>query len=156
MRRDVKIGMMAGTALVIISFIIFSVSNPFKSQADIEREKISLETQTPANHFLLTSPEEPPVTAPKVEPIIEVPIYPDIEETLQSAQQPLAKPKQAPAIETSPSKHIVSQGETLSSISLHYYGTTAHWKKILLANKKTLKSPNSLRLGMELTIPKID
>jgi len=49
--------------------------------------------------------------------------------------------------------HIVQRGETLSSISKQYYGTTTKWQKILDANRSILKNPNSLTPGSKLLIP---
>jgi nucleoid-associated protein YgaU len=49
--------------------------------------------------------------------------------------------------------HIVRKGETLSKISLTYYGSAGKWQKIFEANKQTLKDPNRLAPGTKLTIP---
>lgn len=50
--------------------------------------------------------------------------------------------------------HKIKQGDTLSSISKQYYGTTAHWKLIYTANKSKIgDDPDRLPDGIELTIP---
>jgi LysM repeat protein len=49
--------------------------------------------------------------------------------------------------------HTVEDGETLSSISNKYYGTSNAWQKIFEANNVTLKSPKNLRVGQQLIIP---
>jgi LysM repeat protein len=49
--------------------------------------------------------------------------------------------------------HTVEDGETLSSISNKYYGTSNAWQKIFEANSVTLKSPKNLRVGQQLIIP---
>ncbi|MDR0742661.1 MAG: LysM peptidoglycan-binding domain-containing protein [Puniceicoccales bacterium] len=49
--------------------------------------------------------------------------------------------------------HRVEDGETLSSISDKYYGTSNGWQKIFEANSATLKSPKNLRVGQQLIIP---
>jgi nucleoid-associated protein YgaU len=49
--------------------------------------------------------------------------------------------------------HIVREGDTLSSISKKYYGTTSSARKIFEANRSVLKDPDHLRAGTKLTIP---
>ncbi|MDR2432676.1 MAG: LysM peptidoglycan-binding domain-containing protein [Puniceicoccales bacterium] len=51
--------------------------------------------------------------------------------------------------------HTVEDGETLSSISNKYYGTSNAWQKIFEANSVTLKNPKNLRIGQQLIIPSI-
>jgi nucleoid-associated protein YgaU len=52
--------------------------------------------------------------------------------------------------------YVVRKGDTLSSISQKYYGNTkkSSIDKIFEANRSVLKSKNSLKPGMKLTIPK--
>lgn len=49
--------------------------------------------------------------------------------------------------------HIVSKGETLSTISVKYYGSAGKWQKIFDANKGIIKDPNKLIPGTKLIIP---
>lgn len=49
--------------------------------------------------------------------------------------------------------HIVKSGETLSSIALAAYGSSAYYPHILRANPNI--NPNNLKLGMPLKMPKI-
>lgn len=49
--------------------------------------------------------------------------------------------------------HKVVAGETLSKISKQYYGNEGKWKTIYEANKAKMKSPDDLKVGMELEIP---
>lgn len=49
--------------------------------------------------------------------------------------------------------HIVARGDTLSSIAMQYYGTSAGWRFLFEANKHLLPNPNQLSVGMELSIP---
>lgn len=48
----------------------------------------------------------------------------------------------------------VQKNDTLQKISLKFYGTTKKWKILFNANKDTLKSPDRLRPGMTIRIPK--
>jgi nucleoid-associated protein YgaU len=50
--------------------------------------------------------------------------------------------------------HTVVKGETLWSIAKEVYGNPAKWKLIYEANKNVLKSPDSLKLGQVLVIPR--
>lgn len=49
--------------------------------------------------------------------------------------------------------HIVQRGETLSSISLLYYGSAHRWQKILEANPEAIKDANKISPGTKLVIP---
>lgn len=47
--------------------------------------------------------------------------------------------------------YVVKKGDTLSKISIKFYGTAAKWRKIADANK--LKNPNRIFPGQKLKIP---
>ncbi len=49
--------------------------------------------------------------------------------------------------------HVIRRGETLSDISYKYYGSANRWRKILAANRQTIKDANRLTPGTELVIP---
>jgi 5'-nucleotidase / UDP-sugar diphosphatase len=49
--------------------------------------------------------------------------------------------------------HIVQKGDTLSSISVKYYGSAKQWRKIVNANRNNLPDPNRLTPGIKLIIP---
>jgi len=48
-------------------------------------------------------------------------------------------------------RHVIAAGETLSDISLKYYGTITRWEDIVSANPGV--DPSRLRIGRELKIP---
>jgi len=66
-----------------------------------------------------------------------------------------------PALASAPkeiAEHTVSGGETLSHISLKYYGsaTKPHWMVIYEANKALIgDNPNRLKRGITLKIPEL-
>ncbi len=62
----------------------------------------------------------------------------------------------APVVETKEelTDYKVQKGETLQKISLKLYGTTKKWKKLFDLNKDMLKSPNKIRPGMVIKVPK--
>lgn len=53
-----------------------------------------------------------------------------------------------------PATHTVVPGDTLSSISKKYYGTSARWRDIYNANRVSMSSPSALRPGMVLKLPR--
>lgn len=63
-------------------------------------------------------------------------------------------PLSAPTPPTSPTRvHLVSEGDSLTRISLRYYGTANRWQDIYDANRELLKGENALRPGQRLRIP---
>ncbi len=49
--------------------------------------------------------------------------------------------------------HFVADGDSLSRLSLRYYGTANRWQDIYNANRDVLQGENSLRVGQRLRIP---
>ena len=50
--------------------------------------------------------------------------------------------------------YVVQKGDTLQSISQKVFKTTQKWKSIYEANKHVLKSPDRIRPGQKLVMPK--
>ena len=50
-------------------------------------------------------------------------------------------------------EYTVVSGDTLSYLSLKYYGTQSKWAKIYEANKETMKNPNYIYIGQKILIP---
>lgn len=63
--------------------------------------------------------------------------------------------KTAQALASLPSDriHVVQKGETLSKISLRYFGTPNRWKAIFEANRDRISNINSLKVGSKIVIP---
>ncbi len=64
----------------------------------------------------------------------------------------------APTRTTAPSTpapriHIVVEGDSLSRISMRYFGTANRWQEIYEANREVLSAENVLRPGQRLNIP---
>jgi tetratricopeptide (TPR) repeat protein len=49
--------------------------------------------------------------------------------------------------------YVVQSGDTLASISRKFYHSSARWKEVLDANRKTIDDPEKLRVGQSLIIP---
>ncbi len=50
-------------------------------------------------------------------------------------------------------RHEVKIGDTLSSLSAHYYGTTSEWERIWRANQHVAPRPDAIVVGEVLLIP---
>jgi len=95
-------------------------------------------------------------------PILRGPLNPDpappprnaVDSVARPAPNPRAGPGAATPQAAGGKRHAVQRGDTLSSLSRQYYGTSAKWRDIYNANRDILKSENeTLHLGMELRIP---
>jgi nucleoid-associated protein YgaU len=49
--------------------------------------------------------------------------------------------------------YTVQAGDTLSGISVKVYNTSRHYQKIYEANKEAIEDPNTLQVGLKLTMP---
>ena len=117
--------------------------------------------------FDIPEPSGPAPRAAEVEPaaeaspILRAPLNPEptaARNAVESVVRPAPNLRAAPGVAANQSpagkRHAVQHGDTLSSISRQYYGTSAKWREIYNANRDILKSENeTLRLGMELRIP---
>jgi nucleoid-associated protein YgaU len=65
-----------------------------------------------------------------------------------------SEPSGDSGISASAEYYVVQKGDTLQKISEKIFGTTQKWKKIYEANKNILKSPDRIRAGQKLVIPK--
>jgi nucleoid-associated protein YgaU len=61
-------------------------------------------------------------------------------------------PTSAPVM-PAPRVHTVVEGDSLTRISVRYYGTGSRWQDIYDANREVLRGENSLRPGQRLRIP---
>ena len=91
-------------------------------------------------------------TAPEPQPIEPAPAEPNqgpaspptgIDSTIYERQEKIKTTK----------FHIVLKNETLSAISQRHYGTPNQWRKIVEANRDTIKNPNKITPGTKLIIP---
>ncbi len=63
----------------------------------------------------------------------------------------LSEPAQSKEL---PETYVVRKNDTLQKIAQHFYGTTKKWIKIFEANKEKLKTPDRIRPGQVIKIPK--
>ncbi|WP_169829290.1 LysM peptidoglycan-binding domain-containing protein [Lacunisphaera limnophila] len=71
--------------------------------------------------------------------------------TIAAGGTPPVRPLPVPANEGR--THTVAEGDSLSRISLRYYGTPNRWQEIFQANRDVLQGSSALRVGMQLRIP---
>lgn len=107
-----------------------------------------------------TPPSAPASTAPTtVEPNVAAVIPPPAPPAHNSRWEPIAAgTSRAPAtVAKSGAKtgatHVVSKGDTLSTIASQHLGDQSRYREIYEANRNQMKSPNDLREGMTLQIP---
>jgi len=58
-----------------------------------------------------------------------------------------------PAAAPAPRTHVVVEGDTLTKISVQYYGTASRWSAIYQANRDVMPNEASLAIGTTLRIP---
>ena len=143
MRKDLKTGMIAGTALVVSALLLISV---FSSSIEEERQQKSDSEHDGNASIQLTN----------LQSTTSTPAQSQVETQTRKKSSDNIVPDRTSPIPAEPQEHIhtVSEGETLTSISIEYYGSTGMWKKILNANDKIIKDADKLRPGMRLVIPK--
>lgn len=71
--------------------------------------------------------------------------------TKPASVKPAAK-ESAPTTAT-PKTYTVTDGDTLSVIAKKIWGASSRWKEIYEANRDTMKTPHSLKIGQQLIIP---
>ena len=74
----------------------------------------------------------------------------------RAADKSITQDRQPPKIgesRSTPRTYVVQSGDTLASISRRFYRSSARWKEILDANRKSIDDPEKLRVGQSLVIP---
>lgn len=79
-----------------------------------------------------------------------VPTRPGSTTAVSIARTPALRPAPTPS---APRNHVVVSGDTLSGLSLRYYGSPQRWAEIYEANRSKLPNPRALRVGMNIVIP---
>ena len=60
----------------------------------------------------------------------------------------------SPVVSYTGDSYTVQPGDTLSSISKRFYGTSNRWRQIFKANRDRLASPESLSQGQTIRLPR--
>ena len=130
MRKDLKIGLLVGMILVIGIVMLVSL---WPGQGVEERQQKMFQ-DTGADSPIEIDRSDGETLVEKSEVIEKVP------------DPPLKKQVRI---------HTVSNGETLSSIAIEYYGSTRNIQKIIDANRNVLSNPDRIRAGTRLVIPSL-
>jgi len=147
MRKEFKIGMFLGLALVIIGIIYLSTRKPVsvEERAIEQTQPIAALPAADINAVSAIDINHPAAVAAALD--ANAPSLP----TTGTAAD-LTKFEQAQPVKTQ-RFYIVHKGDMLSTISQKYYGTVKKVDKIYEANRNVIKDKNSLKPGMKLVIP---
>ena len=161
MRRDLKTGMLFGVVLVIGTIVIMSVWPGAGVESGLIRSRTVVVDETVGER--VRSAEGQVVSAPAEPEAIE---ERRVEEPRVAVEQPDGgvgveveevrnRQVESPSVEEEEMQiHVVAGGETLSSISVMYYGSGRQWRRIVDANPKVITDENRLQPGMRLVIPR--
>ena len=78
---------------------------------------------------------------------------PFVQIVASNVDTPTGVVSQSPTSEGEVRYHVVGKGDTLTSISRHYYGTAQRWHEIYDANKAVITDHNRLKVGLVLVVP---
>jgi len=171
MQKDLKIGLVVGLGLAAGAVVWVATRPSMSPEARMpqnqqapapavqtlppkepnEQRPVSVIPRSPEPNV---PPQQPAPSAPQVTPPVETPPR----EAVVAAEKPAegvsdsTVHEQSEKIETQ-RFYIVRRGDTLSKISMTYYGSAGQWRKILEANKQTLTNPDKLTPGQKLIIP---
>ena len=126
MQKDLKIGLILGLILVIVTGLWLSTGPGLSPEARMQEPRESRTEPVDSNQLSIINNQSK---------LPDPTVY-----------------EQAEKIKTQ-KFHIVRKGETLSEISRKYYGFANKWKKILDANRNVISDANKLRPGIKLIIP---
>ena len=140
MQKDLKIGLALGLVLVASALLWLATRpslSPIARMSRIPDAAPAQQSFEPANEAYPAENQQPAISP-----------QPELPEGIPGT----AQYEQAEKIKTQ-KFHIVMKGQTLTQISQKYYGSAGNWKKILDANRNTIKDPNKLIPGTKLIIP---
>jgi LysM repeat protein len=98
----------------------------------------------------------PPAAAPVVAAApAPPPASPARVAAVPAAAAPASVPAAAPVATPAERVHVVTAGDTLSSLCRRYYGSPSYWPQLQQANRSVLGDGNELKVGMRLRIPQL-
>jgi len=184
MRKDVKVGLVAGLVVAIFGAVmLFGRPQEDQSKSPSDSPDTAQRTPPPApdplppadppsDPGLPPSPSDPLPPPPPPAPLPPAPIDTDdpspgpptdiFSDPPPPAPGPVAPypidpppgPVDVPAPDW-PKKHVVKAGDTLFDLAEHYYGHGQYMTVIANVNATIRHRPNMLRVGMTLTIPQL-
>jgi hypothetical protein len=163
MSRDQQIGLAMGILLVgAVAAFFFRHEDPPARKLPSLKTAAELDRAIAERQHVPYLPEEEPVSEPLTEdnltPSLETPdagLVPDpIAVDGEGPAAALVSSSSAPAPRSFEQFHVVRSGDTLSSIALQHLGSTARYQAVFEANRDRLRTPDDLRIGQELRIPR--
>ena len=161
--------MRTGLFVMLAALSLWMVSGCRTATRVTEVPRVDLSLEGGNRGYLIGSPPETPelkTTRQMVQTEIEIPSFykpkragtvapfdiapPEMDMSEESAQTP------GPDASESYDTYVVKKGESLWSIAAkpEVYGKATRWRRIFDANRDVLKSPDRLRPGMTLKIPR--
>jgi len=167
MQKDLKIGLMVGLGLAAGAVVWVATRPSMSPEARMRQDQQaappvqSAPPQEPnEQHAVSVIPRSPEPNLPPQQPV--PPAAPPVEtpsrEPVVAADKPAENVpdstvhEQTEKIEAQ-KFYIVRRGDTLSKISVTYYGSAGQWRKIFEANKQIIANPDKLTPGQKLIIP---
>ena len=159
MRKDLKTGIAIGVVLAAGAIVIMSVWPGASIESRLRRSRTAdgdepaAKTAPNIKGEAESEPAEPQthkdIAAPVEQLNLDEAATVDVEEIFTpQPEPPKAQDQRQMRI------HVVAGGETLSTISMMYYGSGSQWRRIIEANPKVITDENRLRPGMRLVIPR--
>ena len=144
MQKDLKIGMILGLVLVIVTMLWLFAGPGLSPKARILNLGSNRETAD-------MSETSGPTKSSEIDTVREE--NDQLSATDNQSQEPdWKKYRQAEKIKTQ-RFHIIREGETLSEISRTYYDSARKWQKILDANREVIEDISKLKPGTKIIIP---
>jgi len=150
MKKDFKIGMLVGLAIIIVAAVWLSVQPAISVSSRLRRLQ-NQQRQSQSEGPQIFGPNQPEEYRPFTDEEIQ-----QENETIEDKQpeQSLNKKQtnQLPPVKVNETRyHTVRSGQTLSDIAVEYYGSANQWTKIRDANPGI--DPYKLKPGTTLIIP---
>lgn len=141
--------LLCGSVVLFIYYPDLFSSSPAKEEV----VDLPVTTQPVQPEALLTDTVERKDTVAEV-----VPVVPKVAESKPVQQQPAASAYLDSAsykITGTKTKYTIKEGETLTRVSLRFYGTKAMWPYIVKHNPDVIKNPNNVPYGTTVKIPEL-
>ena len=158
MRRDIVV------ALGTVSLVVVGCQAPTRMAVKVtEVPRVDLELQGGNRGYLVGTPPEPEklkTTRQMLEGTVELPsFYKPRHGAGGQAGLEMAPPETEQPVQVGSQRYdtyVVQKGESLWSIAAkpEIYGKATRWRRIFDANRDLLKSPDRVRPGMTLKIPR--
>jgi len=162
----IKLGIAVGCLLAVAAFIAMDLNRPRpEAPAAVPETGLPVAVAPPVAPLTVPVPSEIPGRPPQAAPADPREKKGEASEAAAGTETPKAP---APAIAPAPVKpplveilpggtriYTVVQGDSLYGISVKVFGTPRHYERIYEANKDRISDPNTLQIGMKLTLPDV-